>query len=241
MTHILSDEEFLQLLNLYRNHGNRDALAKIVEASQGLVGCIADKHATALYNGQYADGLCSRLDWQELKQAGNLGLMEALKIFDPARNVKFTTYAYAWIDKEIRLLIINCLHIRRANGQFRPVSSLDLPGRHHGSARSNSRGRGFHETLYDTREIGWAFLNLLDERSRKIVEYSFGLTDGRAYTQEEISEKMEISRPSVNRLLTAALERLRIAYGLYLETGKIIHPSEDCDDFKRNQNKIPTE
>src|SRR3989344_8088985 len=160
MTAPLSKEEFLNLLNLYRNHGNRDALAKLVDINQGLVGCVADKHATLLYNGQYADGLCSRLDWQELKQAGNLGLMEALKRFDPARNAQFSTYAYGWIEKEIRLLIINCLHIRRANGQFRPVSSLDLPGRHRGSARSDSRGRGFHETVYDIREMGWAFLNL---------------------------------------------------------------------------------
>ena len=46
------------------------------------------------------------LPMEDLVQEGNIGLMKAVKNFDPTRPVKLATYAYAWIQAEIQEFII---------------------------------------------------------------------------------------------------------------------------------------
>lgn len=47
------------------------------------------------------------LDFEDLLQEGNLGLMKAVDKFDLARGVKFATFATWWIDQSIRRAISN--------------------------------------------------------------------------------------------------------------------------------------
>jgi RNA polymerase sigma factor (sigma-70 family) len=61
-----------------------------IEDNQGLVIMIAKR-----YSGK-------GVEFHELLQAGNLGLLEARARFDPGRNVKFCTYAYDWVVKTIK-------------------------------------------------------------------------------------------------------------------------------------------
>ena len=44
----------------------------------------------------------NRVEFADLVQSGNIGLLEAFNAFDPARNVKFITYATWHIKKRIR-------------------------------------------------------------------------------------------------------------------------------------------
>jgi RNA polymerase primary sigma factor len=48
----------------------------------------------------------------DLIQAGNLGLMKATDKFDPGKGIKFSSYAYSWIESFIRREIINYRLIR---------------------------------------------------------------------------------------------------------------------------------
>ncbi len=47
------------------------------------------------------------LDFEELVQEGNLGLIKAVDKYDPSKDIKVTTYAVWWIDLAIRRAILN--------------------------------------------------------------------------------------------------------------------------------------
>src|SRR5262249_44514199 len=48
-------------------------------------------------------GLCL----QDLIEEGNLGLLQAVRRFDPSRGIRFSTYATFWIKQSIRMALIN--------------------------------------------------------------------------------------------------------------------------------------
>lgn len=64
----------------------------LVRRHAGLVGAVANR-----YHAQFP-----RIVLEELIAEGNRGLVEAAARFDPSRKVKFSTYAWFWVVKNIR-------------------------------------------------------------------------------------------------------------------------------------------
>jgi RNA polymerase primary sigma factor len=93
-TPLLSADEERSLA--FRNlSGDLQARERIIRANLRLVVSIAQH-----FNGR-------GLSLQDLIEEGNLGLLQAVKRFDPARNTRFSTYASYWIKQSIRLALIN--------------------------------------------------------------------------------------------------------------------------------------
>ena len=90
---LLSREEEKRLANL-ACHGDIEARNKLVLANQRLVINIASKY------------LGRGLDYLDLIQEGNMGLMEAANNFNPHRGFKFATYATWWIKHMITRAIM---------------------------------------------------------------------------------------------------------------------------------------
>jgi RNA polymerase primary sigma factor len=75
--------------------GDAEARARMVRANLRLVVSIA-----RLYSH-------TKLSLSDLVAEGNLGLLRAVEAFDPARNVRFGTYATYWIKQSIRRAVMN--------------------------------------------------------------------------------------------------------------------------------------
>ena len=92
---ILSREEEHELAVEYKEYGNVEAAYKLVTANLRLVVMIAREYQKAFKN------------LLDLIQEGNMGLMEAVKNFDPYRGVRFPSYAVWWIRAYMIRYIMN--------------------------------------------------------------------------------------------------------------------------------------
>jgi RNA polymerase sigma-32 factor len=91
----LSKEEELRLFHEYRMNGDRDAAVKLIMANLRVSISIA------------AEYLHTGADHMDLIQEGNVGLMHAIKKFDPSKNVRFYAYAAWWSRAYILRYLLN--------------------------------------------------------------------------------------------------------------------------------------
>ena len=87
---LLSAEEEIELAKRSAE-GDVEARNILVCKNQRLVAMIAFRYV----------GMCKGLEFDDLKQAGNLGLIQAVKMFDYTKGYRFSTYAIWWIRQAI--------------------------------------------------------------------------------------------------------------------------------------------
>jgi RNA polymerase sigma-32 factor len=92
---VLSREEEHELAVRYHEEGDREAAYSLVTANLRLVVMIAREYQRAFQN------------LLDLIQEGNVGLLEAVKQFDPYRGVRFPSYAVWWIRAYIIRHVMN--------------------------------------------------------------------------------------------------------------------------------------
>jgi RNA polymerase sigma-32 factor len=93
---LLSREDEEALLKLYKQTGDKEAGQHLVTSNLRLVVKIAMEFQSHWLN-----------NLQDLIQEGNIGLLQALKKFDPSRGVKFSYYASYWIKAYILKYIMD--------------------------------------------------------------------------------------------------------------------------------------
>jgi len=91
---LLSAEEELELARRYRNEGDLEAAHRLVCANLRFVVKVALEYRT--YGVRLLD----------LIQEGNIGLMQAVRKFDPERGLRLITYAVWWIRAYIQDFIM---------------------------------------------------------------------------------------------------------------------------------------
>jgi RNA polymerase sigma-32 factor len=95
----LSKEEELRLFHEYQVQGSRDAAVKLILANLRVSIAIASEY---LHTGA---------DHMDLIQEGNVGLLQAIKKFDPAKNVRFYAYAAWWARAYILRYLLNTFRL----------------------------------------------------------------------------------------------------------------------------------
>lgn len=93
-TPILSAEEEFELASRFRNNGDLEAARRLVMAHLRFVIRIARNYLG--YGLSYAD----------LIQEGSIGLMKAVKRFDPSMGVRLVSFAVHWIKAEIHEFVL---------------------------------------------------------------------------------------------------------------------------------------
>ena len=127
---ILAPEEEYMLAKRWREHGDTDAAAKLVNSHLRLVAKIAMG-----YRGY-------GLPVSELISEGNIGLMQGVKKFEPDRGFRLATYAMWWITASIQEFILRSwslvkmgttaaqkklfFNLRRMKNQIEAVEEGDL-------------------------------------------------------------------------------------------------------------------
>lgn len=91
----LSKEEELRLFHEYQVKGSREAAVKLILANLRVSVAIASEY---LHTGA---------DHMDLIQEGNVGLLHAIKKFDPRKNVRFYAYAAWWARAYILRYLLN--------------------------------------------------------------------------------------------------------------------------------------
>ena len=91
----LSKEEELALFREYQTKDSREAAVKLILSNLRVSVSIA------------AEYLHTGADHMDLIQEGNVGLMQAIKKFDPTKNVRFYAYAAWWVRAYILRYLLN--------------------------------------------------------------------------------------------------------------------------------------
>jgi RNA polymerase sigma-32 factor len=93
---VLSLEEEYKLAKDWRENQDQKAMEKLAAAHLKLVAKVA-----LGYRGY-------GLPISDLIAEGNIGMMQAMKHYEPDRGFRFSTYAMWWIKASITLPLINC-------------------------------------------------------------------------------------------------------------------------------------
>jgi len=88
----LDEEKVRELWQRYKEHGDQAARDRLILSYAPLVKYVA---------GRMSNGLPAHIEEADLISYGLLGLISALKRFDPARQIKFETYAISRIKGSI--------------------------------------------------------------------------------------------------------------------------------------------
>lgn len=194
----LTTDEEEELLHRLRG-GDADVRGVLIERNLRLVVYIARKFDN------------TGIGIEDLVSIGTIGLIKAVKSFDPCKQIKLATYASKCIENEI------LMYLRRTSRNRREVSfdqplNVDWDGNEllladvHGTE---------HDLIYRSveeeveRVLLRKALGQLSGRERRIVELRFGLGDGVERTQKQVADCLGISQSYISRLEKRIIRRLR--------------------------------
>lgn len=148
---------------------------------------------------------------EDLISIGTIGLMKAVRTFDPNKNIKLATYASRCIENEI------LMHLRKVSGSKTEISfddplSVDWDGNELllrdilGSEPDEISRNVEYE---DEKRLLCDVVNALPERERDLTNKRFGLNGEKEHTQKQLADLLGISQSYISRLEKRILEKIR--------------------------------
>ena len=209
----LTVDEERDLGRRIQTDGDSAALARLVECNLRFVVSYAKR-----YRG-------FGVPFLDLIHEGNLGLIEAARRFDPARNVKFITYAVWWVRQAMMHALSDqtrafsfppkLFAVLHAGGDdvslSDPVAAGQDGTRELGDILAQEQTAPVEDELIhqsDLDELAGALLDL-DGKEREVVSLRFGLDDDEPRTLQEIGDRLHLSRERVRQIEVRAKDKLR--------------------------------
>ena len=148
---------------------------------------------------------------EDLVSIGTIGLMKAVKTFNPEKNIKLATYASRCIENEI------LMHLRKVNNMKSEMSfdeplSIDWDGNELTlrDVLGTDPNDVFEEIEYDDeKRLLRQTVDALPEKEKDLMVLRFGLGGGECLTQKQLADKMGISQSYISRLEKRILEKIK--------------------------------
>lgn len=195
----LSPEEEKRLFAEFKA-GNPDAEETIVKHNLRLVAHIANKYVK------------NRYDSDDLISVGSIGLMKAIRTYDPEKANSFSTYASRCIDNEILMLFrsekkhMGEVSLEEAIGVDKDGNEISLIDILADSDMPVSERAEISTEIIKIEKITRTYL---DGREREIISHRYGLFGQTPKTQKELANIMNISRSYISRIEKRALEIIK--------------------------------
>jgi RNA polymerase sporulation-specific sigma factor len=148
---------------------------------------------------------------EDLVSIGTIGLIKAVKTFDPSKRIKLATYASKCIENEILMFLRRSARTRTEVSFDEPLNKdwegnelllSDVMG-----TDNDVTYRGLEEEV--DRILLRKAMAKLTGREKRIMELRFGLLDGRERTQKEVADLLGISQSYISRLEKRIFKRLK--------------------------------
>lgn len=148
---------------------------------------------------------------EDLVSIGTIGLMKAVKTFDPNKNIKLATYASRCIENEI-LMYLRKVKSAKTELSFDEPLSVDWDGNELTlrDVLGTEPDEISQEIEYDDeKRLLMQIVSNLPQKEQDIMAQRFGLYGTRIYTQKELADEMGISQSYISRLEKRILLKIR--------------------------------
>ncbi|MCR5207691.1 MAG: sigma-70 family RNA polymerase sigma factor [Eubacterium sp.] len=148
---------------------------------------------------------------EDLVSIGTIGLMKAVKTFDPDKNIKLATYASRCIENEILMFLRKASNSRTELSFDEPLSTdwdgneltlCDVLGTEPDEISENVE-------YEDEKRLLRRVLKALPEKERSIMYLRFGIDGNTPCTQKQLTDRMGISQSYISRLEKRILTKIR--------------------------------
>jgi RNA polymerase sporulation-specific sigma factor len=148
---------------------------------------------------------------EDLVSIGTIGLMKAVKTFNPEKNIKLATYASRCIENEI------LMHLRKVNNMkvemsFDEPLSVDWDGNELTlrDVLGTEPDDVYEELEYtDEKRLLLDTVNALPEKEKNLMIMRFGLDGSEGKTQKQLADSLGISQSYISRLEKKILEKIK--------------------------------
>ena len=193
----LTREEEINLAKQIKE-GNEEAFNKLIKHNLRFVVSVAKKY-------RYK----TDVSFADLISEGNIGLIKAARKFDPARNIKFSSYAVWWIKSSIN----ECIESYKGNIEYNFVDEYQIVNLVDKDSPYDDVNEEFEKKMNNIQSRKSAIEDLvkcLEEREKKIIMLFFGLGDSeREMNLDEISKEMCLTKERVRQIKDNALVKLK--------------------------------
>lgn len=148
---------------------------------------------------------------EDLVSIGTIGLMKAVKTFNPEKNIKLATYASRCIENEI-LMYLRKINNAKGEVSFDEPLSVDWDGNELTlrDVLGTDPDDVFEEIEYDDeKRLLRKTVDELPEKERNLMVMRFGLDGTKGKTQKQLADSMGISQSYISRLEKRILEKIK--------------------------------